>query len=276
VVVIDEAYHHYVHDSTHHSAIDLVQQGKNVVLIGTFSKAYGLAGARIGYAIGKSGLISSMFTWHLFGTVSRMSQAAARAALTDIHHISETVALNDQAKQYCFDNFSSMGLDFIPSETNFFMVDVGQPASWVSSQLAQRDILVRTGWGMPNHLRVSTGTMEEMVSFITALQEILGDWGKDQYDFPATHALYGNYPNPTNDITRILYALAETGHVRLEIFNIRGQPVKTLVDEIVSPGYYESCWDGKDERNNDAGSGSFFYRLSIGKYAQTRRMIRLR
>jgi histidinol-phosphate aminotransferase len=276
-VVIDEAYHDYVHDPAYQSAVDLVLQGKNVVVIRTFSKAYGLAGVRIGYAVGDSSLISRMSSWHLFATVTRLSQAAARSALTDTQHIADTVTLNDQVKQCCFDNFDVMGLDYIPSETNFFMVDVGRSASGVSSQLSARDIQVRTGWGMPNHLRVSTGTMEEMENFITALEEILGIGGSDEPCYLTGPVLYANYPNPASGRTCIPYALTTEGHVRLQIFNIRGQLVKTLVNRQQPPGYQGDLhWDGTDQSGNRVASGSYFYRMNVGNFTETRRIIWIR
>ncbi len=276
VVVIDEAYHDYVHDTSYGSAIDLVRQGRNVVVARTFSKVFGLAGARIGYAIGNSSRISEMSGWRIWGTVSRMSQDAARAALEDAQHISDTVSLNDQAKTYCFDNFNQMGLEYIPSETNFFMVDCGRSASGVSSQLSGRGIQVRTGWGMPNHLRVSTGTMEEMESFITALRDILGLNGSEDPGIPTAPALYGNYPNPASDRTRLSYAVAEEGRVLLWVFNIRGQLVRTLVNDRMPVGYYDVEWDGTDQRGARLASGSYFYRLEVGPFTQTRRMIWMR
>jgi histidinol-phosphate aminotransferase len=273
VVVIDEAYHDYVHDTSYGSAIDLVRQGKNVVVIRTFSKVFGLAGARIGYAVGNSSRISGMFSWQLFGTVSRMSQDAAHAALEATQHISDTISLNDQVKSYCFDNFNQMGLEYIPSETNFFMVDVGRSASGVASQLSQRDIQVRTGWGMPNHLRVSTGTSEEMESFIDALQDILGLGGGEEPETPTAPALYGNYPNPASNRTCLSYAVAEEDQVLLQVYNIRGQLVKTLVNKRMPVGYHDIEWDGTDQRGAVLASGSYFYRLKVGKFMETRRMI---
>ncbi len=274
-VIIDEAYHDYVTDTSHRSAIDLVQQGKKVVVIRTFSKIFGLAGVRIGYAIGGSGSISSMNVWHLYATVTRISLAAAQAALTDSQHIADTLSLNEQARQYCFENFDSMGLEYIPSETNFFMVDVGQSASYIANQLASRDILVRSGWGMPYHLRVSTGTMEDMQNFITALRDILGGGGVEP-DVPRTPSLYANYPNPANNRTCFPYFIPNDARVRLQIFNVRGQLVRTL-DRHSASGHHDDLeWDGTDQRGNRVTNGSYFYRLNVGDFTETRRLIWMR
>ncbi len=272
-VVIDEAYHDYVHDPGYQSAIELVRQGRNVVVIRTFSKAYGMAGVRSGYAIGESTVISTLRSWQIFGTVSRLALEASRAALLDDQHVADTVALNDLAKEYCFSSFDGMGLTYIPSETNFFMVDVGEPAGPVAGELASRGILVRTGWGMPNHLRVSTGTMDEMESFIVALQEILGQSGGTETDPPKISALEGNFPNPWKGSTQIPFTLASPGHATLRIFDIRGRLVKTLFDGKPGIGRYTPVWDGRTDAGKSAASGSYFYRLEIGDVVQTRRMI---
>jgi histidinol-phosphate aminotransferase len=271
-VIIDEAYHEFIHDAGYESAMEQVRLNKNVVVIRTFSKVFGLAGVRIGYAVGKSDLIGSMNAWHIYATVSRLALEAARAALTDAQHIADTVSLNDDAKAYCFNAFDAMGLSYIPSETNYFMVDVGQPAGTVSSELAARGIRVRTGWGMPNHLRVSTGTMEEMESFITALMEILELANSGELD-PRVNSLEGNFPNPAARATRIPYALADRGHVVLQIFDIHGRLVKTIVDKTQGRGRHAVDWKGTNQRGESVAAGSYFYRLNVGDFTQTRRLI---
>jgi histidinol-phosphate aminotransferase len=272
-VVIDEAYHDYVHDPGYGSAIALAAQGRNVVVIRTFSKAYGMAGVRVGYAVGRQNLISSMGSWQVIATVSRLALDGARAALQDPGHISSTVSLNDDAREYCFTSFDAMGLAYIPSETNFFMVDVGQPAGPVSTLLAARGIQVRTGWGMPNHLRVSTGTMEDMQAFITALTEILGLTGANETPAPGATLLHGNFPNPARAHTRILYTLAARGDVRLAIYDVHGRFVRTLVDRLEEGGHRETVWDGRNDRGSPCAAGSYFYRLETRDGVMTRRMI---
>jgi histidinol-phosphate aminotransferase len=274
-VIIDEAYHEYIQDAGYASAVELVLQEKPVIILRTFSKVFGLAGVRVGYAVGHGPLINSMRAWHLFATVSRPSQAAAMAALTDDQHVADTVALNEQAKQYCFGEFTAMGLDYIASETNFFMVDVGDAAT-VAGKLAEAGIKVRTGWGMPAHLRVSTGTMEEMETFITTLQDILA-FLADAGESPVLRvtALEGNFPNPFSGRTRIGFSLATSGRVTLQVFDIRGRLVKTLVDDRCQTGRYALHWDGTNTRGHRVAAGSYFYRLAAGNFEQTRRMILL-
>ena len=169
--------------------------------------------------------------------------------------------------------FDAMGLDYIPSETNFFMVDVGQSASSVSSQLSARGILVRTGWGMPNHLRVSCGTMEEMENFIGALMEILGILHAGGSVEAKTTAIYGNFPNPARESTSIHYSLAGGGNASLRIYDLHGRLVRTLVDRNQTTGFHEVVWDGRGDDGRRCAAGSYFYRLAVGDIAETRRLI---
>jgi len=273
VVILDEAYHEYVADAGYQSAMQLVRQGRNVVVIRTFSKAFGLAGVRVGYAVGRSDRISAMSAWHLFATVSRLAEAAAQAALLDTQHVNATKALNAQAKDYCFGAFTAMGLDSIPSETNFFMVDVGQPASGVASQLAARGIEVRTGWGMPNHLRVSTGTMADMQAFISALQEILSVSQAPERAVPPASALYGSFPNPCSHGARISLGLARSDRARLQIHDVHGRLVRTVLDSQLSPGLHDVEWDGRNGEGQTVATGTYFYRLQCADVVQTRRLI---
>jgi histidinol-phosphate aminotransferase len=273
VTIIDEAYHHYVDDPYYQTAIDLVQQDKKVVVIRTFSKVFGLAGLRIGYAVGRSELIQQLSSWHIWATVSRLALEASIAALDDNDHVNNTVMLNNQAKQYCFMNLTNMGLDFIPSQTNFFMLETELSGGFLAGELSSRGIQVRTGWGMSNHIRVSTGTMPEMENFITALDEILNNVSAGDQSRPAVTALDGNYPNPFNSSTRIGYSMASPGKVLIQIFNIRGQLVKTVVDGFKRPGTYAFEWDGRNRSGDYVASGSYFYRMTAGEFNQTRRMI---
>ncbi len=285
VTIVDEAYHEFISNwirpsvtEKYPSAIKLVRSGKNVVVVKTFSKAHGLAGARIGYAVGLTPAISSMRSYHLYATISRHSLEAARASLDDETHIKNTVDLARETKAYCFDQFDQMGLEYISSETNFFMVDVGRAADPVRSQLAQRGIYVRTGWGMPDHLRVSTGTMQEMIDFVAALTDILEGIPNarktgDTPELPAMVELYQAYPNPFNSSTKIRIFLPAAGHARLEIFDIRGRAVKVLTRKVLGAGEYSFVWNGTNRTGRPVSSGSYFYRLTSGDKVITRKML---
>ena len=90
---------------------------------------------------------------------------------------------------------------------------------------------------------------------------------------PMITTLEGNYPNPFNGSTHIEYSIAKGGHVLLQIFNIQGQLVKTVVDEYKFPGNYAFDWNGKNQSGAPVASGSYFYKLTSGDFTQTRRMI---
>ena len=167
-----------------------------------------------------------------------------------------------------------MDLQYIPSETNFFMVDVDREAGWVSAELASRGIYVRTGWGMPHHLRVSTGTMEEMVDFIEALEDILNQLGAgDEPPRLRLTELFQAYPNPFNSSTRIKIYLPKIANTRLEVFDIRGRLVKKLADRLLGAGEHSFIWNGANHNNKSVSSGSYFYRLTLGDDVITRRML---
>lgn len=150
VVVVDEAYHDYVHSPAYESCIRYVSEGRRFIVVRTLSKAYGLAGSRIGYALAAPAYISQISSSQLSGTISRPSQAAAQAAFGDSLHVANTVALNDQARAVLEMGFTDLGLDFIPSHANFMMFDTGANAAGIASQLAALGYQVRTGWGMPS------------------------------------------------------------------------------------------------------------------------------
>jgi len=286
VTLIDEAYYEIIirtnlnpdsiWEEDYISAVELVKDGKNVVVVRTFSKGYGLAGARIGYAIGNSSAISSIKTNRIFATVSRASLEAAKAALGAQEHVTNTAILARQARNYCFSEFNDMGLDYIPSVTNFFMVDVGNADS-VRSQLSSRGIYVRSGWGMPGHLRVSTGTMHEMQIFIDELRDILGYRGGNarqvESRLPEHTELFQAYPNPFNSSTSIKVYLPVAQKTSLEIYDVRGRLVTKLADRILGAGEHAFVWNGTNARGKAIASGSYFYRLISGDNVITKRMI---
>lgn len=277
ITIIDEAYFEYISDSGYPSAIDMVQAGKKVVVVKTFSKVHGLAGARIGFAIGYENFMSQMRAYRLYASISRSSLEGAKEALGAQQHVTDTVNLANMTKNYCFTEFDRMSLQFIPSETSFFMVNVGTGAGPIASALASRGIYVRTGWGMGNYLRVSTGTMEEMQSFITELEDILtttATTGKPP--LPQNVEMFQAYPNPFNSSTMIKIYLPKSSRAKIEIFDIRGRLVTKLVDSVLGTGEHGFRWNGSNAAGGHVSSGSYFYRLSAGDDVITKRMMLVR
>lgn len=175
LLVLDEAYDEYV---THPDKPDLrphVRDGRNVILLRTFSKAYGLAGLRVGYGMAHPDIISLLDRVRSPFNVNALAQAAAAAAVSDQSHIAQGVAINAGGKAYFYREFARLGLEFIPSEANFVCVDVRRDSREVFDALLRRGVIVRAGYGLglPMHLRVSIGTMPQNARFIQTLAEVL-------------------------------------------------------------------------------------------------------
>ncbi len=270
-LIVDEAYHEYVHDPAYASAVGLVQQELPVIVLRTFSKVFGLAGVRIGYAVATPGMLGGLSAWHLWATVSRLGIAAARAALGDAQHIQDTVALADATKAYCFAQFDQWGFPYVPSETNFFLVDVENGPS-VASALADRGIHVRTGWGLPRHIRVSTGTMEEMEAFILALQEIFFGQGASPSG-PRFSAFHGAFPNLIREGTSLRYAANGADGVVFELFDVRGRLLRAWRPGLVAAGQHDLRWDGRDAAGRRLPAGTYFCRFSAGTQERVRRVV---
>ena len=175
LVVLDEAYDEYVSDPEKPNLRSLVLEGRNIVILHTFSKAYGLAGLRVGYGIMRPETAALLNRVRSPFNVNLPAQAAATAALADEEHVTRTVALNAEGRDYFYAEFERMGLDYVPSEGNFVLVDVGRDARAVFEALQHRGVIIRSahGMGLPHHIRVTTGTMPQNQRFIAALREVL-------------------------------------------------------------------------------------------------------
>jgi len=175
LVVFDEAYDEYVSDPDKPDLRPLVLEGRNVVILHTFSKAYGLAGLRVGYGIMRPELAALLNRVRSPFNVSLPAQAAAAAALGDTEHVARTVALNAEGRRYFYGEFERLGLAYVPSEGNFVLVDVGRDARAVFEALQHKGVIVRSahGMGLPRHIRVTTGTMPQNQRFIAALKAVL-------------------------------------------------------------------------------------------------------
>jgi len=175
LVVFDEAYAEYVADPDQPDLRPLVLEGRSIVILHTFSKAYGLAGLRVGYGIMRPEIATLLNRVRSPFNVNLPAQAAAAAALGDLEHVARTVALNAEGRNYFYGEFERMGLDYVPSEGNFVLVDVGRDARAVFEALQHKGVIVRSahGMGLPRHIRVTTGTMPQNQRFIAALKEVL-------------------------------------------------------------------------------------------------------
>jgi len=173
-VIIDEAYHHYVDDPSYGSAIPLAKQGKSVVVMRTFSKIYGMAGLRMGYAVGRGDLISRMSAYKIWLNTNTLTVAAALASLEDKEFVERNRKLNASARQFVEQQVTKMGLGFIPSQANFLMIDLKRDMGLVVGALRARGVFAgRPFHPLRQHLRVTVGTMEEMKRFVEELRAVV-------------------------------------------------------------------------------------------------------
>lgn len=175
VVLIDEAYYEYVAEADYPDTVALLKRHPNLVVMRTFSKAYGLAGARVGYALASPQLTELLNRVRLSFNPPSLAQVAAVAALNDQEHIRKTVALNRQGLAQLQEGFRELGLTAIPSVCNFVTVDVEKPGREVFQSLLREGVIVRPldGYGLPTHLRISVGLPEQNARLLSALQKIL-------------------------------------------------------------------------------------------------------
>ena len=174
-VLIDEAYHHFVQDPSYATAVPYIKEGRKVLVTRTFSKIYGMAGLRLGYGIAPPEMIDQMRTYTT-GTINALVKWGGVAALEDTESEAwvrdTTIALRDATA----DKLRGQGFEVIPSETNFFMVHTGRPASEVRAAFRQRDVAVGRDFPpMLDYLRVSIGTEDEMERFLAGWNEIFPD-----------------------------------------------------------------------------------------------------
>jgi histidinol-phosphate aminotransferase len=179
ITVIDEAYYEYVMDKSYPESLDYVHEGKNVIVLRTFSKIYGLAGLRVGYGVAKPELISSLMRVREPFNVNMVAQAAAFAALGDKGHVERSRDANEEGKAYLYGEFKRMGLDYAPTEANFIWLVTRADCQNVFAKLLRRGVIVRTGdiFGAPDVIRVTIGTMDQNNRFITNLEEVLKEEG---------------------------------------------------------------------------------------------------
>jgi histidinol-phosphate aminotransferase len=181
LAVIDEAYYEYASDPDmqaegYASAAAWLDEFPNLIVTRTFSKAYGLAGLRIGYALSHAGVADYLNRVRQPFNVNAAALAAAEAALGDSAYLQHTLKVNRDGMRQLVTAFAEMGLESIPSVANFISVDVGRPAGPVYEALLHEGVIVRpvANYEMPNHLRVTVGRTPDNARFIDALRKVTG------------------------------------------------------------------------------------------------------
>lgn len=175
LVIIDEAYADYITTRKYPNAIDHYRAGRNVLVLRTFSKIYGLAGLRVGYGVAKPEIITTIGKCRLPFNVNRAVQEAAVAALDDRLHVNRSRRNNDAGKAYLSKEFERLKLFYIPSFSNFIFVNFAVDATAVFERLQRLGVIARTvrEYGFPNALRVTVGTPAQNKRFIKALEQVL-------------------------------------------------------------------------------------------------------
>jgi histidinol-phosphate aminotransferase len=174
VLMIDQAYHDFLPDGD--LAFDLVREGAPVLVLRTFSKAYGMAGLRLGYAIGSGPVLATLrrVWWGDFG-INTAARIAGPVAIADQKHVQRYIDLIDQGLVQLRSGLTDLGVTSYPYRAPFFMADFGGPTMELVRALYKEQIYVRPGdvWGMPNFMRISVGTARDNETFLNALSRII-------------------------------------------------------------------------------------------------------
>ncbi len=173
IIVMDEAYIEYADAADFPDSIRLRGLRERLIVTRTFSKIYGLAGLRVGYAVGPAQLIDYLNRVRAPFNVSAIAQAAALAALDDTEHVEKSRALNLRERERLTRELTRLGLSVAPSQANFVLVDVGRPARAVYDALLRKGVIVRPFGNLPTSLRVTLGTERENQRFLDSLSDVL-------------------------------------------------------------------------------------------------------
>ncbi len=177
LIVVDQAYHEYVTADEAFDGVELLKKHSNLMLMRTFSKAYGLAGMRIGYALADQELIDYLNRIRGPFNINSLAQKAAVTALESESHLEICHNLNKKEKEFLYQKFDELGLEYIKTEANFMMVDTELPAADVFQKLQQRGVIIRPGnqFGMDSWIRVTVGTRADNEYFIRNLKKVLAE-----------------------------------------------------------------------------------------------------
>jgi len=174
LVFIDEAYFDFVLEKDYPNGLDYISEN-NVIVTRSFSKSYGLAGLRIGYAMARPEIIRYMEYVRGPFNINSLAQAGALGALKDKKFLIKTRKVVQEGKNFLYAEFKKLGIRYVPSVTNFILFEVGNAAPDICRRLLKRGIILRdmSGWGMNNFIRVTVGTEKENKRFIKELNKVL-------------------------------------------------------------------------------------------------------
>ena len=174
LVVLDEAYSEFVNDKEYPNSVELLKEYPNIIILKTFSKAYGLASFRVGYGISSPEIIKELDKVRLPFNISTIGQKVACIALDDEEHLNKCIENNRKVIELVYKKLDELHIDYIKTETNFIMIDTKKDGKAVYEKLLQKGFIVRPGFpGMDSYLRVTIGTESEMTEFVECLNNIL-------------------------------------------------------------------------------------------------------
>jgi histidinol-phosphate aminotransferase len=173
IVLVDEAYHHFVESPDYESVIPLIKEYPNLMVARTFSKVYGMAGLRCGYCVAQPDKIELMRAQQSWDSVSIMAIVAARASLGDNAQVENGRKNNSEVRKFVCDELDRMKFTYIPSHANFMMIDLRREVKPIIAAFKEKKVQVgRLFPPLPNHLRVTIGTKPQMERFLTVFKEL--------------------------------------------------------------------------------------------------------
>jgi histidinol-phosphate aminotransferase len=175
-VVLDEAYIDFADDPDIPHSLEYISEERPLVGLRTFSKAYGLAGLRVGYGFGPSELMDYLNRLRLPFNINRLAQAGARAALGDVDFLERTKELVRTGRAFLEKGLTQLGLTFVPSQANFILISLGRSGKAVYQDMLKEGVIIRAmdAYGYPEHIRVNVGLPQENERFLTSLKKVLG------------------------------------------------------------------------------------------------------
>jgi histidinol-phosphate aminotransferase len=175
LVVMDEAYFEYIDDPEYPDSFSYLRPGRNILILRTFSKIYGLAGVRLGYGIAHPDVVASLSKLRISFNVSRLSQIAGLAALDDHEHVKRGRSNNEAGKEYLYEAYRKLGLFYLPTYANFIFVDFAKDSQLIFEALQKKGLITRTikEYGFPHALRITIGSAAQNRRLIKALADIL-------------------------------------------------------------------------------------------------------
>lgn len=176
LVVLDEAYIDFVFDSEVADGRELLDVFPRLLVLRTFSKLYGLAGLRVGYGFADAAIIDYMDRVRQPFNVNTLAQAGARAALDDVDFVNRTLELTRTGLAYLCQELDGLGLEYLPTHTNFFLIKVRPGGKQVYQQMLKQGVIVRAmdSYGLSEYIRINVGLAEENERFIRTLKKVLG------------------------------------------------------------------------------------------------------